>query len=293
MDGPGQRGGAAGRVDGVEHLDRVADGDLRARVVRDQVDPEPHLAVEPPVPGQGRHRLAALGRRLRVDGGEHAAGAALRHPELRDADPDAPPAVLGPRGCALDDGVRPEPGHRQRCLRRVPALGDQCVQRVERGGGGEQQRVAVGEGDTVVVVGEVRVGTAPGRVVEVEQPHRGAEQVREPGVGLGAGRDARGVPAVHTGGERLAVGHRDGQRRHPRPGQAEPVGGGGGCDEHEPGMGARGDHGAVVADEHPTPVPGETGPFDDGARHLGTPAGLHRVAPQPGQTHHPEKNSPD
>ena len=74
-----------------------ADDGVRARVVGDEVDAEPDLAVPAAVAGQGGNRLVALGGGVGVDRGHDAAVAALDGPERDRADAQAAPAVLGPR----------------------------------------------------------------------------------------------------------------------------------------------------------------------------------------------------
>src|SRR5258708_7904863 len=75
----------------VEDFDGVAGAEERVggRVVGDQVDAEPDLAVPVAVAGQGGDRLVALRGGVGVDRGEDAAVAALDGPEGDRADAQA------------------------------------------------------------------------------------------------------------------------------------------------------------------------------------------------------------
>jgi AcrR family transcriptional regulator len=117
----------------LQDLDRVAGAEhgARGRGVGDEVDAEPDLAVPAAVAGQGEEGLVALGGRIRVDRGEHAAVAALGVPEGDRADAQPPPAVLGPGRSTGHHDAGTETPHRDRPLGRPGAHGDPAVHRLE------------------------------------------------------------------------------------------------------------------------------------------------------------------
>src|ERR1039458_4571017 len=94
-----------------QDLHRVANPD-GPWSVRDHVLAEDELLAEPAAAAEHGEGLPAALRGGLVDGGDLAASAGLDHAERHAADPDAAPAVLGPRGRAGDHHVRPEPVHR-------------------------------------------------------------------------------------------------------------------------------------------------------------------------------------
>jgi hypothetical protein len=110
-------------------MDQIANSD-GARAVRDHVLAEDQLLAEPPAAAEHSEGLPAALRGRLVDGGDLAASARLGQPERDAADPDAAPAVLGPRGRTVDHHVRPEPVHRDG---RMAVLGEPAAEYRLRG----------------------------------------------------------------------------------------------------------------------------------------------------------------
>ena len=253
----------------------------------DQVDAEPCLAIPAPVFRQRGDRLLALRRGIRVNGGEHTPIAAFDRTEHHAADAQQPPPVLGPCGRAGDDDARPEPRHRQRAFACPRAGRDQLVELRQGALAGQQQRVGVGEGDTIAVAAVGRIWPAAGRVVEVDQPHRLAHHFAEPVVGRGAGWRGRQLVTrdVHRH-QLIAKRDRHGQVRRGRPGQPDTIAVQAGSDQDQPRVLAHGDRATVSVHDHPPAITGQPPRLHAaGSQPLAT-AGFHRIAVQIAQCGH-------
>ena len=215
------------------------------------------------MPRQGRDRLLASGRGVRVDHGEHAPGAALRRAEQHGPDPHHPPAVLVEgRRVAGQHEAGPEPHHRQRPLLRQRPGRDPLIQLDERCLASQQQRVAVRERDAVRWVAVLGVDRPPGRIVQVDQPHWHAQVLAEPWVRI-YGRHGEHL-ALKQPHRYQRPASKCPQPRHARRRRLDDRAVGPWRDKHERRVLARRDHIPGPVDQHPPPVTGQTPRFHVG-----------------------------
>ena len=176
----------------------------------------------------------------------------------------------------------------------VSARGGQPVAEfAERAGAGEQQRVAVGEADDVPVPPVLRVDRPPGRVVQVDQPHRAAEIGREPGVGLRPrrGGQQRGAPdaspsaaAAPAGGSAMAKAVRPSADTWMPPGpQVTTTRASEGSSRWLMKRPSR-------VDQEPPAVPGQAPRLDEGLVEVHGAGRLHRVDVDRGEAHTSDGN---
>ncbi len=238
--------------------------------VRHQVDAEPGGVVPAPDPGQGPDRLLATLGGVGVDGGHDAARAALHRAERRLH--RSGPAASRPRP---RQGARSRPrwagSGSSAAARRPRPWGpgeDRVVERGQRLLGGEQQRVAVGEGHRVVRRRRTRgrVGVAWGRRTRPGATSRPSTSLSH-APASGAARTARsGRPEqldVVEAARRPVSTTSSGSA--PAALSRSPVGGDLGVDQQQPVDLAGRDRRTGGVDDHPAPVPGQPPGLDAAA----------------------------